>query len=284
MSSRNDIKENEIHKTFNDKEELKENKKNNQLNIINNKSIDNKKYNKDKHPLDFYTLGKVNEPPIYTSSFCQNKAFRSTSNDLITRNIFSLNSCNYENLQKDKKYSTLSMQNIKENNYLKPLDVFNTHQKYNLSSNVVNKETYNIAKEKIFVKSNISLVKKGMNITHFNFINYKKKFLTENSTQNGNKTMRDALNQNKLQRMNTEINFKRNNKSIEIKNKYDFDSNNEIVKDNKNNIDNDAINKPKIKYVNPIDYSKQDLKENFLYFDKNNKQFLRHKNWWIPDK
>ena len=96
--------------------------------------------------------------------------------------------------------------------------------------------------------------------------------------------MRDAINQNKLQRMNTEINFKRNNKSIEIKNKYDFDSNNEIVKDNKNNIDNDAINKPKIKYVNPIDYSKQDLKENFLYFDKNNKQFLRHKNWWIPDK
>ena len=96
--------------------------------------------------------------------------------------------------------------------------------------------------------------------------------------------MRDAINQNKLQRMNTEINFKRNNKSIEIKNKYDFDSNNEIVKDNKNNIDNDAINKPKIKYVNPIDYSKQDLKENFLYFDKNHKQFLRHKNWWIPDK
>ncbi len=284
MSSRNDIKENEIHKTFNDKEELKENKNNNQLNIINNKTIDNKKYNKDKHPLDFYTLGKADEPPIYTSSFCQNKAFRSTSNDLITRNIFSLNSCNYENLQKDKKYSTLSMQNIKENNYLKPLDVFNTHQKYNLPSNVVNKETYNIAKEKIFVKSNISLVKKGMNITHFNFINDKKKFLTENSTQNGNKTMRDAINQNKLQRMNTEINFKRNNKSIEIKNKYDFDSNNEIVKDNKNNIDNDAINKPKIKYVNPIDYSKQDLKENFLYFDKNNKQFLRHKNWWIPDK
>ena len=29
---------------------------------------------------------------------------------------------------------------------------------------------------------------------------------------------------------------------------------------------------------------KKELKGNCLYYDKNNQQFLRHKNWWIPDK
>ena len=151
----------------------------------------NNKLNSDVHPLDFYTLGKVHDPPKFTSSFCQNRAFRSTSNDLITRNVFSLNNCEYDNLKNNKKPSILSKQNIKENNYLKPLDVYKTFQKYNLNSNVVNKETYNIEKEKIFVKSNISTIRKGMNLTFSNFINCKKQLLTENSIKNNTKAMRD---------------------------------------------------------------------------------------------
>lgn len=285
MSSRNENQLNEIPKSLTDKKELSKTENITQLNKISNKSLDNNKKNSQIHPLDFYTLGKVHSPPKYSSFFSQNRAFRSASNDLITRNIFSLNSCIYDNLLKNKKQSILSQQNIKENNYLKPLDVYKTYQKYNLPSNVVNKETYNIEKEKIFVKSNVSSIKKGMNMTYSNFMNYKRQLLTENNPKNANKTMKDVINENNLQRMNTENNFKRNSKSNEIKNKYDFDSNNNFKDNEKNNDLNDnGINKPKIKYVNPIDYSKKDLKGNFLYFDKNNQQFLRHKNWWIPDK
>ena len=76
--------------------------------------------------------------------------------------------------------------------------------------------------------------------------------------------------------MKTENNYKINNKSNEIKSKNGFDNNN-------NSYEN-SINKPKIKYINPIDYTKKDLKGNTFYFDKNNQQFLRHKNWWKVEK
>lgn len=241
----------------------------------------NNKLNSDVHPLDFYTLGKVHDPPKFTSSFCQNRAFRSTSNDLITRNVFSLNNWEYDNLKNNKKPSILSKQNIKENNYLKPLDVYKTFQKYNLNSNVVNKETYNIEKEKIFVKSNISTIRKGMNLTFSNFINCKKQLLTENSIKNNNtKAMRDIIDDKNLQRIKTEGNIKKNKTNDEFKNRYEFP---EITKNGLNS-DRSNINKPKLRYINPIDYSKKELKGNCLYFDKNNQQFLRHKNWWIPDK
>ena len=72
--------------------------------------------------------------------------------------------------------------------------------------------------------------------------------------------------------MKTENNYKINNKSNEIKSKNGFDNNN-------NSYDN-SINKPKIKYIN----TKKELKGNTLYFDKNNQQFLRHKNWWKVEK
>ena len=282
MTTRNISKIKEIHESLTEDKELSKNKNIN-LNKANTLTINNlphikNKYNADIHPLDFYTLGKVHDPPKYTTAFCQNRAFRSTSNDLITRNIFSLNNCCYDNLKNNKNSSILSEQNIKENNYLKPLDVYKTFQKYNLKSNVVNKETYNIEKEKIFVKSNISSIRKGMNMTHNNFINYKRQLVTESSAKNVNKTMKDFINEKNLQRMNTEGDLKKN-KSNEIKNKYEFP---EIAKNSIN--DDGTTEKSKIRYINPIDYSKKELKGNYLYFDKNNQQFLRHKNWWIPDK
>ncbi len=83
--------------------------------------------------------------------------------------------------------------------------MYKTYQKYNLPSNVVNKETYNIEKEKIFVKSNVSSIKKGMNMTYSNFMNYKRQLLTENNPKNANKTMKDVINENNLQRMNLSL-------------------------------------------------------------------------------
>ena len=263
MSSRNVSSLNKINKSYTENEE--------------NNNIDNKK--KQIHPLDFYTLGKVCDPPQYISNYNPNKGFRSTSNDLINRNLFSLNSSKYDNLKKNKNLSILTEQNIKENNYLNPLEVYKTYKKPSLPSNVINIETYNIAKEKIFTKSNISLIKKGLQLTHNNFINIKNTLLTENSSKNINKAMIDKVNNKNLVRMKTENNYKLKNKSNEIKSKYGFDNN-----DNKNNNtyenNSNSISKPAIKYINPIDYSKKQLKANTLYFDKNNQQFLRHKNWW----
>ena len=127
--------------------------------------------------------------------------------------------------------------------------------------NVINIETYNIAKEKIFTKSNISLIKKGLQLTHNNFINIKNTLLTENSSKNINKAMIDKVNNKNLVRMKTENNYKLKNKSNEIKSKYGFDNN-----DNKNNNtyenNSNSISKPAIKYINPIDYSKKQLKAN----------------------
>ena len=265
MSSRNILPMNKVIQSLTETEE-----KNNINNI-----------KKQIHPLDFYTLGKVDNPPKYISNYNPNKGFRSTSNDLINRNLFSLNSSKYDNLIKNKNFSVLSEQNINENNYLNPLEVFKAYKKPSLPSNAINIETYNIAKEKIFTKSSISLIKKGLQLTHTNFINCKNKLLTENSSRNINKTTIDKINNKNLVRMKTET--KINNKSNEIKSKYGFDNENN---NDKNNYDNqyNSISKPTIKYINPIDYSKKQLKANTLYFDKNNQQFLRHKNWWKVEK
>jgi hypothetical protein len=284
MSSNNNLESNKSPKEKVE-QKVEENNKLSQINEIKKEFKDSKNPKKDIHPLDFYALGKVHDPPIYTSTFCHNKGFRSTSNDLITRNLFSLNTTQFDNLKKNKFNSTLSQQNIKENNYLRPLDVYNTYQKYSIPSNVVNTETYNIAKEKIFTKSCLSSIKKGIRLSLSNFMDYKKQLMTENISMN--KTMKDKC----IERKRTESeNRKKGNRSNEINNR--LDSLESIEKNKKNNSINNGssnndilggITKPPIKYINPIDFTKKDLKSNMLYFDKNNQQFLRHKNWWICD-
>ena len=293
MSLRNSFTKKEISKSLMDNRELdnKQNINQNQYNKISDVSSnkindDNKKYYTKIHPLSFYALGKVPKSQKYTTFFCPNNGFRSTSNDILTRNLYSLNSSTYDSLLQTKNFSTISQQNIKENNYLKPLDAYKTYQKFNLPSNAINRETYNIEKEKIFVRSDTSLIKKGMYMTFSNFNIDKKKLLLDNdNSKSFNKTMNASISNRNLEKMNKEIHFNninKNNKNSETKtkNKFDFNSNNN---DNNNNKDNNEFNKPKIKYINPIDYSKKKLKGNFFYFDRNNKQFLRHKNWWISD-
>lgn len=281
MLLNNNIQINKIDKSLSDNQNISINEKKNnntQLNKIKDKFQENKENNninnnKKENSLDFYALGKVANQHKYISNIKPNKAFRSTSNDLLNRNIFSINSPKYDDLKKNKNNSILSEQNIKENNYLNPLEVFNTYKKYSIPSNVSNIETYNISKKKIFNKSNIPLIKKGLQITYTNFIDCKKKILTEKYSRN-NKI--EPINEKNLTRIKTESNYKLNKKNNEIKAKYGFD--------NKKNINYNNINKPIIQYIDPIDHTKKELKGNSFYFDKNNKQFLRHKNWWIPEK
>ena len=39
-----------------------------------------------------------------------------------------------------------------------------------------------------------------------------------------------------------------------------------------------------LEYKDPNDYSKQLLKNNYLYFDKNNTQMIKNKKWKFNDK
>jgi hypothetical protein len=132
------------------------------------------------HPLDFYTLGKIKQPPQYTTFFEPNKGFKSTSNDLLMRNIFSINNHTFDKYRENyKKPATINSQNVAENNYMKPIDNFKTYQKFNLPTHLTNKETYNIHKEKLFATDKISTITPGENLTKKNFIESKQKLISD---------------------------------------------------------------------------------------------------------
>ena len=48
------------------------------------------------HPLEFYALGKVSNPPQMTTTFKPSMAFRGQSNDLLQRNALSINNHNFD--------------------------------------------------------------------------------------------------------------------------------------------------------------------------------------------
>lgn len=154
--------------------------------------------------------------------------------------------------KKARNNSVLSEQDIKNNNYLSPLDAYKSFQNYSIPKNVTNTETYNIAKEKLFAKDINSSLKKGKLITKKEFIENKKNFSKKicKTERSENKKV------NRLENLKTENNI--------------------------NIIDKEK--KPMLEFKDPNDYTKTKLDSRFLYFDKNNNQFLRHKNWWSVDK
>ena len=178
-------------------------------------------------PLEFYALGQLSNPPPFINTFQSNRGFRSTSSDLLQRNIFSVNSRDYETKRTNyKQISTITNQNIPENNYLTPLNCYKTFQKFNLPSHLTNKETYNIAKEKIFATDKTSSLFDGKCINTSDYLEQRKSSLTiDTSPSNSSfaKTMNDRM----------------------------------FMKSNK-------------------------LNDKVLVFDKNEKQMLRNKGFWIP--
>lgn len=137
-------------------------------------------------PLDFYALGKCRNPPSRTqTNFGTNNAFRSTSNDLLHRNIFSINNQKFDSLKEDhKKLATIRDQNIPENSYMNPLNCFKTQQRFNLPTDMTNKETYNIAKEKLFSIDKYSTLTNGRHISKEEFNKSKKDYESERIKSN----------------------------------------------------------------------------------------------------
>ena len=103
--------------------------------------------------LEFYALGKFPKQNIDVPILKYNKAFKDTSNDLLTRNKLSLNSENLQNLRNSaKKLNSLKSSNINNNNYLDPLKVYKNNESYNIEKNLENKETYRITKDKYYAR------------------------------------------------------------------------------------------------------------------------------------
>lgn len=131
--------------------------------------------------LNFYTMGEGNPFKTLNTNYLANKGFRSTSNDLMERNYFSIRNKKFiENTEhKYKDYTTIKSQSIPENDYLKPLNAFEVRRKFDLPTHLTNKETYNIAKEKMFAKDSSPIMHNGQNLSKENFNNTKQRFKTE---------------------------------------------------------------------------------------------------------
>ena len=250
----------------------------------NNLSNDKNKNNINFRSIEFYALGKVNNYKKINHFIPNNNGFRSTSNNLLKRNYFSINNRIFDDLKdrNPKKQATIYEQNIDENNYLTPLNVFNSFQRYDLPSNVVNQETYNIAKEKLFAKDIFSTIKKGNHISRNDFVSQKQNLLGTADTKD-NKFL--TPNNNRSINDDNIKEFKRYNSCINIMEENREKKYNEINKE-KNN-DKKLINSSSSRAFvpkNPKDFTKEILANTIIHFDKNHTNIVRDRNWWKINK
>ena len=131
----------------------------------------------------------------------------------MNRNYFSVRNEDFisKTEHKYKDYATISDQNVPENNYMKPLTAIDARKVFDLQTNMTNKETYNITKEKLFAKDKYPFMKNGQNLSNKEFITTKQRFKTEGDAvrdPNPESTLKKrSLNDNKLV-------FEMNNKAV----------------------------------------------------------------------
>ncbi len=203
------------------------------------------------HPIEFYALGKLQSDTVYPK-FTWNKGIKSTSNNIIERNVLSINTKKFNQLYPYKSLSNLSQQNVTENNYMKPLKSYKTTEKYNLPKNTTNFETYKIMKEKYFSKDIQSTVSNGKLLNKTDYIKEKEKAMKKND----------------------DVQFK---KIEEIKaNKAE--ENNLLSYDRKNKTSTGFF------FKDPNDYTKKLLMNNTFYFEQNNNQMIKPKKWKFEGK
>ena len=103
------------------------------------------------HPIEFYALGKIPSGTVYPS-LQWNKGIKSTSNNIIERNALSINTKKFNQINVYKNLTSIYEQNVTENNYMHPVKMFRTYEKYKIPNNTTNFEVYKIMKEKFFSK------------------------------------------------------------------------------------------------------------------------------------
>lgn len=203
------------------------------------------------HPMEFYGLGKIPKGTIYPT-LQWNKGIKSTSNNIIDRNVLSINTKKFNQLYAYKNLSTLYQQNVTENNYLKPVKMYKTSEKYNLPKNTTNFEVYKIMKEKYFSNDIQSTIAKG------NCLN-KTEFLKEKENLKNKR-------ENKINKAEERKTYR--NQSV---------PNSDIIQDNKSKT-------TEFFFKNPNDYTKKLLKSNTFYFEQNNNQMIKPKKWKFGEK
>ena len=146
--------------------------------------------------------------------------------------------------------------------------------------------------KKVYISDKDSKIKKGNNITISEF--YKEKGINnmKNNKNNNSKGLDFHSVENKnLNRIFSIKRFKISNPNL-LKEKELFPKEKEIAQIEKENnywrklrIENNCIkNNTCINNSSDIKkFNEKKLKENFLYFDKNYTNIIRHKNWWKID-
>ena len=204
------------------------------------------------HPIEFYALGKLPNGTVYPT-FQWNKGIKSTSNNIIERNVLSINTKKFNQIYSYKNLASLSQQNVTENNYMKPIKLYKTTEKYNLPINTTNFETYKIMKEKYFSKDIQSTIAKGKKLNKSEFIKEK-----ENTIQN-----------------KEDYKFK---KIEEMKGSIEKENKDEVLNDKKSKTSSGFF------YKDPNDYSKKLLMDNIYGFEQNNIQMIKPKKWRFEGK
>lgn len=234
--------------------------------------VENKTFYKERnisevHPLDFYTLGKIPPNTVY-QNLEWNDVIKDNSNDIINRNALPTKIKKFNEIDLNKKFSNIYEENITESNYIEPIKVYKSYEKYCLPKYATNIGIYNLMKEKCFSRDIHSSITRGKCISKNEFIKQKERIMKkENLNLNNISCNKDTkFEEKKLEQINKNYKNERN-KSKEIKEKIKSSS-----------------YSTGLIYKDPNDYSKQLLKNNIFYFDKNHHQMLKNRKWIIEDK
>lgn len=165
-------------------------------------------------PMSFYALGKrmyksnsaqnlFKKASFQKTNLCNN-AYRDKSNDILERNIFSVNSSNFD-LKKDNYKSAKILQdsNQNDNNYLNPIPSLQRQYKFDLKPYLLNKFTLQKYITHFFVndvpKANVT---NGTLLSKNDYTSEKKSFIENNQSiseiKGANNAQKTMLNNNLL--------------------------------------------------------------------------------------
>ena len=268
----------------------------NEMNSSNDIGI---KTSKEYHPIEFYSLGKLDPNrkiiDIPNNNFYKKRIpklnYNRSSHELFDRNILSVDNPYFDRFKEVKPKQKIPIPIKDENNYLNPLKSLQIINEQNFEgqqhNNINSLEWFHLIKNKIYIVDHPSRIKKGNNISLNEF--YQEKGFPKTEKNNNSRRGYDT-NIGKSKSISYYFNIKRFKKDNEflINQKQPFQTEKENVQiDNennywrklrierelKNNTDNNDMKNP----------NEKKLKNNLYYFDKNNKNIIRHKNWWIID-
>lgn len=217
------------------------------------------------HPLLSYYNSKINDSlkekynhfPLYTENGLNN-----VPNDIVKRNIYSINTRYFDHLKKKKEFSLPKKKaNDEEPDNFSSIKIYKSYDHKYIPDCCINMETYNLTKKKMYSRDRYSNIKTGHNISKKEFIEQKKNLLHRDLSKS--------------------LDFKKRHIN-EFENSLD-DSKNENKVKMYSTINTENSNN-KFVFKDPNDYTKEVLKERNFKFDRNNKIFLKHRNWWNVEK